>query len=218
MIPIVSLHTGRAQQHESPKHNYATIFPLFCILFFFIFVPFPWLKLLSNGQHRDRKEFGIRLKPVALFANLRAASSVLVRWPISWPSDRGSLTVAIKTHTRRCTHTHACREIAHTLTNTCAHVCAHMQCSAASDCPSLSAFFFFREACLDLTSHLLLTIRQTHTHVHTHMPLHFPCQKTLCSLTSFNPLPPPPVLLPSSSSSLPPPKHILLHPLPFRSI
>ena len=98
MIPVVSLHTGQAQQQESPKHNYATIFPLFCILFFFIFVPFPWLKLLSNGQHRDRKEFGIRLKPVALFANLRAASSVLVRWPISWPSDRGSLTVAIKTH------------------------------------------------------------------------------------------------------------------------
>lgn len=120
-IPVVLPHTDQAQQHKPPKHNYATIFSLFCILFFFIFVPFPWLKLLSNGQHRDRKEFGIRLKPVALFANLPAASSVLVRWPISWLSDRGSLTVAIKTHTRRCTHAHTRRRSLQTHVHICVH-------------------------------------------------------------------------------------------------
>lgn len=179
MIPDVSLHTGQAQQHESPKHNYATIFPLFCILFFFIFVPFLWLKLLSNGQHRDRKEFGIRLKPVALFANLRAASSVLVRWPISWLSDRGSLTVAIKTHTRRRTHTYTltlthmhCKYAdAHAYTH------AHVRTQSAALPLTVHLYLLFsREACLGLTSHLLLTIRKTHTLAHTctHTHRHFP--------------------------------------------
>lgn len=89
--------------------------------------------------------------------------------------------MAIKTHTRRCAHPHT-------------HI-SHMQTHRHSTVLSLTVHLYLllsHGACLDLTPHLLLTIRKTHTlHKHTHTHLHFIRQKTLCSLTSLNTLPPP---------------------------
>lgn len=140
------------------------------------------------------------MKPVALFANLLAASSVLVRWPISGASDRGSLTVAIKTHAWRRVH---------------GRTRAYTWCRVLPLTVHL-LFLLLHGVCLDLTPHLLRTIRKTHTHRHTHScahrhthtHLHFPplknarlpdpSQPTSCPHLFFSP--------PTSSSTL--------HPLP----
>lgn len=111
--------------------------------------------------------------------------------------------MAIKTHTRGCAHPHT-----HT---------SHMQTHRHSTVLSLTVHLYLllsHGACLDLTPHLLLTIRKTHTHTpQTHTHLHFPRQKTLCSLTSLNTLPPPtcfflqphpPLLLSTLPQTLPP--------------
>lgn len=151
----VTTHFSAAQLHHHPALYFVFDFSLFLFRF-------PDLSCCLMDSSVTERSLVSDWSRLPFFANLRAASSVLVRWPISGASDRGSLTVAIKTYT--------CRRV---------HGRARAYTFSRALPPTVHLYLLLLHGvCLDLTPHLLRTIRKTHT----------PCANTHTHTPSFSPL------------------------------